>query len=71
MKEYEESKNILQHPIKQGQVCVVQCDEDKQFYRVRVERVTKNLVYTLYFIDHGLYEDKEKPTLFKATPKLL
>lgn len=47
------------------------CDEDKQFYRVWVERVTKNLDYTLYFIDHGLYEQKTSPNLFKATPKLL
>lgn len=28
LKSYEESKDIMQHPLKQSQVCVVKCEDD-------------------------------------------
>lgn len=61
----------MQHPLKVGQVCVFQCHDDQQFYRVRIERVSKNNNYKFFYIDHGLYEERENPIFLKATPKLL
>lgn len=69
--DYSSSHDTMSHPVKAGTVCVIQCDEDKLFYRCRIERANKNQAYQIYLPDFGLYEDKTSPVFYKATPQIL